>query len=313
MRTIDEIRAALARRFVGSRELAGHPLRTRGKVAKVMVCEALGLPVPKSFARTTPRFPSEDLDVSVQKANNFQLWNASLHPDRRYAFVILSGDDTVHAVRVVSGADLERLDDARVATIKRQAGFAEYATAGLRVVGSDTGAVTAWPRTPGAQAPDPAAPPDGRLLPLDGLGLRLAPLIGTTIDDPGAVQERLRGQALHVRVTRLLGYAVHRDTGQHPDVPNQLLELKLQTSRTIDLGVTDPPSTSPLGPPFPPAFRHADVRYAVFGGTPTGDESVHLTSLVLVSGANFFTAFRRFGGLDVNSKLQFHLPPSWWR
>lgn len=313
MRTINEIRAALERRFVGSRDLAGHPLRTRGKIAKVMVCEALGLPVPKSFARTTPRFPSEDLDVSVQKANNFQLWNASLHPDRRYAFVILSGDDTVHAVRVISGAELERLDDARVATIKRQAGFAEYATAGLKMVGGDTTAVAAWPRTPGTQAPDPCAPPDGRLLLLADLGQRLAPLLGTTINDPGAAQERLRGKELHVRITGLLGYAVHRDTGQHPDVPNQLLELKLQTSPTIDLGATDPLSTAPLGPPFPPTFRHADVRYAVFGGTPTDDESVRLTSLVLVAGANFFTAFRRFGGLDVNSKLQFHLPPAWWR
>lgn len=39
------------------RSLHKLPLRTRSKVVKEAVCEALGYPVPKSFKKTQPRFP----------------------------------------------------------------------------------------------------------------------------------------------------------------------------------------------------------------------------------------------------------------
>lgn len=155
--------------------------------------------------------------------------------------------------------------------------------------------------------------PGCTLLPLAVIAERLHPLLGTVLRDPGAVQERLRGQELHLKGSAELGYESHHDTGQHPDVPHQLLEVKLQTSPTIDLGLVDPVSTSPLGPPFPDTFRHADARYAVFGGIPTGDGHVRLISLILVTGELFFESFRRFGGLGVNRKLKIHLPRDWWR
>ena len=48
------------------KSLTGLPLRTRSKIVKSAVCEALGYPVPKSFKRTQPRFPGQQLDVYVQ-------------------------------------------------------------------------------------------------------------------------------------------------------------------------------------------------------------------------------------------------------
>src|SRR6266566_2104336 len=55
--------------------LAGLPIRTRSKVAKTRVCEAMGYPVPHSFNKTKPRFPGQLLDVYTQKSNNLQVWN----------------------------------------------------------------------------------------------------------------------------------------------------------------------------------------------------------------------------------------------
>src|SRR3990172_3557192 len=50
--------------------LAGLPLRTRSKVVKTHVCQALGYPVPTSFRRMQPRFPGQLFDTYVQKSNN---------------------------------------------------------------------------------------------------------------------------------------------------------------------------------------------------------------------------------------------------
>ena len=43
--------------------LNGLPLRTRSKVVKALICEALGYPIPKTFKKTQPRFPGQNFDV----------------------------------------------------------------------------------------------------------------------------------------------------------------------------------------------------------------------------------------------------------
>ncbi len=50
-----------------------YPLRTRSKVLKAAVCSALGYPIPIRFSRTQPRFPGQNFDTYVQKANNLQI------------------------------------------------------------------------------------------------------------------------------------------------------------------------------------------------------------------------------------------------
>ncbi len=67
--------------------LAGLPLRTRSKVVKTAVCDALGYPVPSSFKKTQPRFFGQQLDTYAQKALNLQIWNEELSPTRRYAII----------------------------------------------------------------------------------------------------------------------------------------------------------------------------------------------------------------------------------
>jgi len=63
------------------------PIRTRAKEAKAMVAKALGYRVPPSFKKTQPRFPGQNVDVSVQMANDFQVWNEQVDPTRRYVFI----------------------------------------------------------------------------------------------------------------------------------------------------------------------------------------------------------------------------------
>ncbi|NLC35751.1 MAG: restriction endonuclease, partial [Alcaligenaceae bacterium] len=59
-------------------DLAGLALRTRSKIVKTAVCEALGYPAPKSFKKTQPRFIGQQLDTYTQKSLNLQIWNEEL-------------------------------------------------------------------------------------------------------------------------------------------------------------------------------------------------------------------------------------------
>jgi len=130
-------------------------------------------------------------------------------------------------------------------------------------------------------------------------------LVGTTIPNPGKDQERNRGAELHKAVSARIGSAPFGDTGQFPDVFDQLLEVKLQTSSTIDLGLISPDSTEPLADL--PGFHHYDVRYSVFYGSIEG-ANVRLEKLVLSVGSDFFSFFQRFEGNVSNEKRQIRLP-----
>ncbi|HTZ75112.1 MAG TPA: hypothetical protein VMB47_14410 [Candidatus Aquilonibacter sp.] len=152
-------------------------------------------------------------------------------------------------------------------------------------------------------------PVAGGILPVSILFERLAPLVGANIADAGRDQERNRGGAVHQLVCSALGYKRYADDGRFPDVRNQLLEIKLQTARTIDLGLVRPDSTEPLDTPMLNGrqLRHCDVRYGIFFGTTDG-RRVRITHFYLTTGEAFFNRFRRFEGKVLNKKLQIPLP-----
>ncbi len=121
----------------------------------------------------------------------------------------------------------------------------------------------------------------------------------------GRDQERNRGGFLHDAVCKCLEGTAWADNGQFPDIKEQLLEVKLQNSPTIDLGLICPDSTDPIADML--EFRHCDVRYAVFYAS-TEERIVRLNHVILSTGADFFRFFTRFGGLVTNRKLQIPLP-----
>jgi len=154
-----------------------------------------------------------------------------------------------------------------------------------------------------------ASPKSGELLPIKDCFERLESLIGVKFKDAGSDQERNRGAALHELVCKALGYGDYKDNGQFPDIRHQLLEVKLQTSPTIDLGLVCPNSVSHLDIEMINGIqiRHCDVRYALFYGVIEGDE-VEITNLYLTTGNDFFTRFTQFGGKVLNKKIQIPLP-----
>lgn len=292
--------------------LAGLPLRTRSKVVKTAVCNALGYPVPRSFKKTQPRFFGQQLDTYAQKALNLQIWNEELSPTRRYAIIQVLEDDTVGKVRVVNGQQLANLDKTGTITTKYQARLDLGTEHRELVTLHDTAAM--MPHVRAALELSPAISPvqeprSGELRPILEVFNRLSPLVGQTFADPGMDQERNRGAALHSLVCQSLGYSRHEDTGQFPDIKHQLLEVKLQTSPTIDLGLVEPSSEEQLdvqkvGDTQP---RHCDTRYAMFYALTNG-KTVTLTHLFVTTGEKFFTRFRKFGGKVINGKIQIPLP-----
>ena len=277
-------------------ERLNQPLRTRSKVVKTLVCEALGYPTPSTFKKTQPRFLGQNFDTYVQKANNLQIWNEDVSPSRRYVLVRLDKNDLVICVRVVSGEVIAELDTTGTLTQKFQARSQTLVNTSTLVSDQDTIDIAGL-RLNTSRFPN--------LIPVDEVFAKLKSLVGTTVRNLGMDQERNRGGELHRAVSRCLCVVLHADSGQFPDIIEQLLEVKLQTSSTIDLGLVCPDSTGPVSDI--PGIRHRDVRYAVFYGTVIGDH-VRLDYVVVSTGKDFFKFFQRFGGKILNKKLQIPLP-----
>lgn len=294
------------------KSLAGLPLRTRSKIVKSAVCAALGYPVPASFKRAQPRFPGQQLDVYVQKALNLQVWNQQLAPAQRYALIRVDAADVIVKVRVVDGMQLAAYDNTGTLTTKYQARLTLGHGACELVSSGDTQALLPHlgrslpQRFTGSPVGDPES---GKLLPIQDVFARLATLVGQRFANPGADQERNRGAGLHQLVCRSLGYQAYEDRGQFPDIRHQLVEVKLQTSPTIDLGRCDPASKAYLDLHKPGALRprHCDVRYALFFAQADATQ-IELTHLLLTTGADFFSRFKRFEGNVTNRKIQIPLP-----
>jgi hypothetical protein len=288
------------------------PIRTRSVLAKRAVAKALGYPAPASFRRVRPRFPGQNLDVAVQTADNFQIWNEEVDPLRRYAFLRPTADGTLVAVRVVTGEVIAALDTTGTLTAKYQASRQGDRTGSLLVTPVDTVKLVPLLGNPaalhfGMSESTADVPHPGRVLPIAEVFERMLRLIGSELEDPGSEQDRARGEALQRAAAEALDVGRYDNFGQWPDFRSQALEIKLQMARTIDLGLILPSSTEPaemLGA----GIRHCDVRYAVVYGSPTEKGTVRVDSVVVTTGEGFFSEFRQFGGLAINKKLQIKLP-----
>lgn len=298
---------------LGGISVKGLPIRTRSKVVKQAICRVLGYPVPKSFKRTRPRFPGQRFDPYIQKSDNLQIWNEAIAPTRRYVILRVSSADVIEGVRVVTGETLAALDKTGTLTQKYQARVVPGAESAVLLTVEDTPnlqrIVTSGqgPLTFAQSSSD--VPHSASLLPIADVFERLKPLGGRRFSDAGYDQERNRGAALHQLVCTQLGYEVCQDMGDFPDIRHQLLEIKLQTAPTIDLGLVLPTSQEPLDIPHMEGYpiRHCDVRYAIFYAQTDGTW-VELTHFYLTTGEAFFDHFPQFQGKVVNKKLQIPLP-----
>ena len=306
-----ELEALISDRLLGVK-LSG-PIRSRSKLAKVLVATALGYDAPASFSKTTPRFPGQDLDVYVQISDNLQIWNQDISPERRYVLLRPQENGIVHAVRVVRGQRVARWDTTGTLTSKYQARRPTGVVGSKAVSAVDT-PIFIQEFSPGGVSIEPLAslgssqaPEPGKVLSIADLYKRLLGMIGDQLAAVGAEQDRTRGELLQEAVCIHLGLRSHENFGQWPDIVCQALEVKLQTSPTIDLGLvlpTDIGSAYLLGP----RIRHCDARYLIAYGELNDEGATTITDIVVTTGMDFFSEFQQFGGLVQNKKRQIKLP-----
>jgi hypothetical protein len=310
--TPHELEDLLRAELIGRSDLGGLPVRTRSKVAKTLVCEALGYVAPASFKRVNPRMRHPNVDVYAQQSTNLQIWNQEVDAARRYVILILR-DDLIADVNVIAGADLAQFDTTGTLTSKFQANRINEGAGSILVSATDTpGLISMFaPCSTIPAAVSPVEPPaSGRVLDVATVYDRLSQLIGRSYSDPGQTQERNRGSVVHREACAALGLSHYADHGQFPDILSQVLEVKLQLATSIDLGLELPGSTTPLASANG-VIAVSDVRYAIFYGVRTG-AIFQLAELVVVTGRDFFKEFRQFGGYASNSKLQLRLPSAWF-
>lgn len=293
--------------------VAGLPIRTRSKAVKEKICEILGYPIPKTFKKTQPRFIGQNFDTYIQKSNNVQVWNEEINPNRRYVLIGVNSNFIVFSVKVITGSRLAMLDHTGTLTHKYQATMKHYGQ-NILFSASDTARVSEWARLGNEILPSTlptANPSPSTLLPIGEIFKRLKPLVGTTINYLDASQERNRGAELHSVICKKLGFNSYADDGNYPDIGNQLIEIKLQTSPTIDLGMHSPNDNANVINVGGKIFKSNDIRYVIFDATAERNV-LRLNNLYVVNGAEFTSAFPLFEGNIKNKKLQIPLPANFF-
>ncbi|TMN87006.1 restriction endonuclease [Pseudoalteromonas phenolica] len=313
--TREELVAILNQKLKGM-SLANFALKTRSKEAKKLVCEALGFPTPNSFKRVKPSFPCLQFDIYVQKRNNLQVYNEALAAHRKYVLIRVDKNSIISEVKIPLGSEVIFWDRTGKLTKKYQATFGGDHLQTSLLIKKDTSSLSllATNEIIDLSSKSPTEDPKNKeLYSAVSLFERLKTLIGTEFEAPKIDQERKRGDKLHSLVCKVLGYEQFSDLGKYPDLKHQLLELKMQTSPTIDLGVALPNSQSALDLEKVNGnqITHRDIRYGIFYGE-INDTKVKIRSLLLTNGEKFFESFNRCGGIVVNKKKQLTIPKNYF-
>ncbi|MFZ5818131.1 MAG: hypothetical protein ACOY93_23005 [Bacillota bacterium] len=149
-------------------------------------------------------------------------------------------------------------------------------------------------------------PVPGQLLSIEVLRDILLPnLLGRTIQK-GATKNR--GQALEAMVKHYLGYQESSQdllSGGYPDIRHQVLEVKVQDSPTVDLGLYSPQNVEQI--PDCPGITTADVRYLI--ALTDGDSGV-IEGIVLCPGSRLGDKFAYVSATSV--KYQRSIPMSFF-
>ena len=306
-----ELERLLNQHLVGF-NLGGLPPKSRAKTVRIEICKALGYPIPTSFKRTKPRFAGQKFDVYTQQRRNVQVWNDEVDSSRRYVFVLPDDNSIISRVKVITGDQLASYDRTGTLTSKYQAKMVSYPT-GTLFSKSDSQNVLEWcgRDVDLSIMSSNDSPVNGNLLKIEDIFMLLKTLEGSTIPYLNALQDRNRGAALHELICEKLGYLSFNDDGSYPDVLNQLLEIKLQTSPTIDLGLHAPNDSQIVHKADGRTFRSEDVRY-VIADSSVEETVVRINCLHMVNGIDFIEFFPLFGGKGKNTKLQIPVPKNFF-
>lgn len=130
-------------------------------------------------------------------------------------------------------------------------------------------------------------------------------LIGKKLDNNAT---KNRGQALERMTLELLGYSIAKNenlVGGFPDIPNQLLEVKVQDSQTVDLGRFSPEKEEVIV--MENDLTTFDVRYLIALTNPKTDI---IEGIILAPGEKLGEIFTYVS--DVSYKCQRTIPMSFF-
>jgi hypothetical protein len=150
-----------------------------------------------------------------------------------------------------------------------------------------------------------AAPERGQVFAAEVLMAEVAEqLLGEVIEGQAT---KNRGQYLENLVAELLGYDVSGGSlvGGYPDIPNQILEVKVQDSPTVDLGRYSPQFLEELS--GMPNVTTCDVRYLI---VLTEENSGTIEGVILCPGERLGDYFTYVG--DKSYKCQRSIPVSFF-
>lgn len=309
----DQELQCLLNKYLIGKSYEGQANRTRSKSINQDICEAMGYPKPKSFKKTHPRFVCQNFDKYAQQSTNLQIWNEEITPTRRYCLVLLDENNVVTRVLVMSGSTLQEFDTTGTLTTKYQANIIDETMESSLLSKKDTdNIIQNFGQYSEKKTDNPATFPSySNLMSIQQIFDRLKLLEGQKYSISG--KERTDGDLLQSIVYKSLGYTQYKENGQLPDLMNQLLEIKRQTSRTIDLGLFKPNDVEQLNIPAVKGYvpKVEDLRYAIFYCQVDG-KTMTIKKVFLVTGKDFFNHFRLFNGNRQNKKIQLHLSSKYW-
>jgi hypothetical protein len=309
---------------------------------KYKILELMGYVKPlglrtKQAKEYKPKFINQLLDIFVQSSNNLQVWNYLPYDENiidgewnvkkirysqcRYVLVLHNNYGKILNFLIKTGEELKEWDNTNTKTIKWQANAPKTLRGSLTILNDsidplfnklkvqklnisqkieEIKKLDNSPSDPLIKKP----PITELLLTIDEFEKILEPLKCFTIQNPGSGQERVIGQVLEKRIAQLIGYKYFKntDTGEYPDLLNQLIEVKFQNSGTIDLGKHLPTDPTVIDAAWNNLqISCSDMRYCVF--LMKLIDNVYVTeSIVLVSGKNFGKYFNICAG--TNFKVQ---------
>lgn len=130
------------------------------------------------------------------------------------------------------------------------------------------------------------------LIPLHDIAkMTQAKLIGYKFKNHSST--KVMGQELERLIAQILGYNMPNMSalvGDYPDIPNQLLEVKVQQQQTVDLGKYSPQFSKPLKK-YPP-FNTTEVRYIM---ALTNPSTYTIEGLIYSSGESLLPVFTFVG------------------
>lgn len=283
--------------------------RTRSKKLKELVSKCMGYEIPKSFKKVQPRFTGQNLDIYGQESNNLQIWNEDIDPNRRYALIKIENARII-GIKIFTGIQLSALDTTGKLTQKFQARI-NCNNSASNVLSEDTKKIKALSNNKYIKPiGSPISDPDtNTLMSINCIFDKVKTIIGNKI--PSNLNTRKQGEYIHKLVLKSLGYSCFADNGQFPDITNQLLEIKAQTSSTIDLGLFMPNDSSVI-PDINPILGYSptisDTRYLIVCIKSQNNIPI-VNNIYLVTGECFFgNTIKPMQGKKINKKIQIPLP-----